>query len=54
VKGKLTLAIVKPDAVAAGHTGKIIAHLEAEGFRLRRNSTPCTVSGRSSGRWSRS
>lgn len=31
----LTLAIVKPDAVAAGHTGKIIAHLEAEGFRLR-------------------
>ena len=35
MKGKLTLAIVKPDAVAAGHTGKIIAHLEAEGFRLR-------------------
>lgn len=31
----LTLAIVKPDAVAAGHTGKIIAHLEAEGFRIR-------------------
>src|SRR6266480_5956349 len=31
----LTLAIIKPDAVAAGHTGKIIAHLEAEGFRLR-------------------
>ena len=25
----LTLAIIKPDAVAARHTGKIIAHLEA-------------------------
>ena len=31
----ITLAIIKPDAVAAGHTGKIIAHLEAEGFRIR-------------------
>jgi nucleoside-diphosphate kinase len=31
----LTLAIIKPDAVAAGHTGKIIAHLEGEGFRIR-------------------
>jgi len=31
----LTLAIVKPDAVAAGKTGKIIAHLEAEGFVLK-------------------
>jgi len=29
-----TLAIVKPDAVAAGHAGKIIAHLENEGFRI--------------------
>jgi nucleoside-diphosphate kinase len=29
-----TLAIVKPDAVASGHTGKIIAHLQAEGFRV--------------------
>lgn len=29
-----TLAIIKPDAVAAGHTGKIIAHLEAAGFRV--------------------
>lgn len=29
-----TLAIVKPDAVAAGHAGKIIAHLEKEGFRI--------------------
>jgi nucleoside-diphosphate kinase len=29
-----TLAIIKPDAVASGHTGKIIAHLEREGFRI--------------------
>ncbi len=32
---RLTLAIIKPDAVAARHTGKIIAHLEAEGFHIR-------------------
>jgi nucleoside-diphosphate kinase len=31
----LTLAIIKPDAVAAGHAGKILAHLEGQGFRLR-------------------
>jgi nucleoside-diphosphate kinase len=31
----LTLAIIKPDAVAAATTGKILAHLEAEGFKLR-------------------
>ncbi len=30
-----TLAIVKPDSVAAGNAGKILAHLEAEGFVLR-------------------
>lgn len=30
-----TLAIIKPDAVANGHAGKIIAHLEADGFRVR-------------------
>ncbi len=30
-----TLAIIKPDAVAAGKAGKIIAHLEAAGFKLR-------------------
>jgi nucleoside-diphosphate kinase len=30
-----TLAIVKPDSFAAGHTGAILAHLEREGFRLR-------------------
>lgn len=29
-----TLTMVKPDAVADGHTGNILAHLEREGFRL--------------------
>ena len=29
-----TLAIIKPDAVASGHTGKIIAHLQKEGFKV--------------------
>lgn len=31
----LTLAIIKPDAVQAAHTGDILAHLERAGFRLR-------------------
>src|SRR5881227_2217010 len=31
----LTLAIVKPDAVRAGHTGKILALLETAGFVMR-------------------
>jgi len=31
----VTLAIIKPDAVAAGNIGKIIAHLEKEGFKVR-------------------
>lgn len=30
-----TLAIVKPDAVATGKAGKIIAHLEGQGFKVR-------------------
>ena len=29
-----TLAIIKPDAVANGHAGNIIAQLEREGFRV--------------------
>jgi nucleoside-diphosphate kinase len=29
-----TLTIVKPDSVAAGKTGAILAHLEREGFRV--------------------
>lgn len=31
----LTLAIVKPDAVTGGKTGKIVAHLEDAGFVVR-------------------
>ena len=31
----LTLAIIKPDAVAAGKSGKVLAHLEAQGFVVR-------------------
>jgi nucleoside-diphosphate kinase len=31
----LTLAIVKPDALQAGNTGKILALLEGEGFKIR-------------------
>ena len=31
----LTLGIVKPDAVAAGKTGAILAHLQKAGFTLR-------------------
>lgn len=30
-----TLTIIKPDAFGAGKAGKIIAHLEAQGFKLR-------------------
>jgi nucleoside-diphosphate kinase len=30
-----TLAIIKPDAVAAGHTGKIITRILDEGFQIR-------------------
>ena len=30
-----TFAIIKPDAVKAGHTGKILARVEAAGFALR-------------------
>lgn len=30
-----TLAIIKPDAVEAGKAGKILAHLEAAGFKVK-------------------
>ncbi len=30
-----TLAIVKPDAVSRGLAGKVLAHLEENGFRIR-------------------
>ncbi len=29
-----TFTIVKPDAVAAGNTGNVLAHLEKEGFKI--------------------
>ena len=33
--GNMTLAIVKPDAVASGKLGAIVAHLQKEGFVVR-------------------
>ena len=30
-----TLAIIKPDAVAAGHTGAILQRIETSGFQIR-------------------
>lgn len=32
--GNFTLTIVKPDAFGAGKAGKIIAHLEQQGFKI--------------------
>jgi nucleoside-diphosphate kinase len=32
--GNYTLAIIKPDAFGAGKAGKVIAHLEAQGFKI--------------------
>jgi len=32
--GHRTLTIIKPDAFATGKAGKILAHLEAQGFRV--------------------
>lgn len=32
---QLTFAIIKPDAVAAKHAGRIIQRIEAEGFQIR-------------------
>jgi nucleoside-diphosphate kinase len=33
--GNTTLTIIKPDAFNAGKAGKIVAHLEANGFKVR-------------------
>ncbi|MDQ4080203.1 MAG: nucleoside-diphosphate kinase [Gemmatimonadota bacterium] len=33
--GMRTLAIIKPDAFGAGKAGKIVAHLEGQGFTIR-------------------
>lgn len=35
IMGKITLTILKPDAVANGHTGKIIDHIIQAGFKIR-------------------
>ena len=35
MSGRHTLTIVKPDAFGAGKAGRIIAHLEAQGFVVR-------------------
>ncbi len=32
---QMTLAILKPDTVAAGRAGQVLAHLEGEGFAIR-------------------
>jgi nucleoside-diphosphate kinase len=32
---EMTLAILKPDTVEAGNAGKVLAHLEKEGFTVR-------------------
>ena len=37
--GSLTFGIIKPDAVRAGHTGKIIQRITDAGFRLRAMKT---------------
>jgi len=36
-----TLAIIKPDAVAAGHAGPIIQRIETSGFRIRAMRMVC-------------
>ena len=33
--GKITLTMLKPDAVADGHTGKIIDHIIQAGFKIQ-------------------
>ena len=33
--GRMTLGIVKPDAVGAGKLGQILAHIEGKGFSVR-------------------
>jgi nucleoside-diphosphate kinase len=33
--GRFTLAMIKPDAVEAGNAGRILAHAEGAGYRIR-------------------
>src|SRR5690606_18730641 len=35
MSGKLTFAMIKPDALASGNAGKILAHIEQNGFAIR-------------------
>ena len=35
MSGNYTLTIIKPDAFGSGKAGKIIAHLEQQGFKVR-------------------
>jgi nucleoside-diphosphate kinase len=35
MSGKITFTMIKPDAVANGHTGKIIDHLIQKGFKIK-------------------
>ncbi len=35
MSGKITFTIIKPDAVANGHTGKIIDHILAAGYTIK-------------------
>ena len=49
--GNLTFAIIKPDAVGAGNTGKIIDRIVVGGFRIRamkmKSEIPSCCCGRS-------
>ncbi len=44
-----TLAIVKPDAVAAGHIGAIIGRIESEGLRIRAMRLVCLTRAEAEG-----
>jgi nucleoside-diphosphate kinase len=44
-----TLSIIKPDAVAKGVAGKIIARFEAEGFRIRAMKMICLTKAEAEG-----
>ncbi|MEM6765957.1 MAG: nucleoside-diphosphate kinase [Bacteroidota bacterium] len=39
MSGTITLTIIKPDAVAAGHAGKIIDHILSAGFSIKAMKT---------------
>ena len=52
--GSLTLGIVKPDAVATGKTGKIVAHLQDAGLHAPRRPPGAPDAGRGRARSTRS